>query len=428
MHAPTIGYRSIYFYCRISVIMCCTVFFLASCEPTIGTSPSRTTATTPAPSTTPAHSGSALSSSTPASSTIASRTLLVYHGQNRKNTYSIWSPDGRNIASFGSNTNGNPVNTLQVWNAQTGQTLWNYAPPNTIAFLDHLTWSSNGKLIAASVSDTSRGDALQVWNAQTGQVLWKQTYPIGVDLANIAWSADSKRLAVSAGSQCCSSNKIGVEIFDATTGQSLAFNGNLNRLGEIVWSPDSTSIASIGNGIDIWDISTKKITKITYQPGGWDSITWSPNGRFIAVGGSDTQILAIATNKVLCTHHMNTGGSIPLANLAWSVDSQHIFSVSDTSTVQVWNATNCQTLFTYGVQNADSPGNLIDAKWSPDNKYIAIVSQGNDVRVLDATTGATTITYTEHAQPVNSVSWSPDSTLIASTSQDGTVRIWRVTK
>ncbi len=239
----------------------------------------------------------------------------------------------------------------------------------------------------------------------------------------LAWSPDDKRLAVGTGSQTTAIQKAGVDLFDAITGAKLPVHHAQNDVTTLFWSSDAAIVTSSSDygSVDVWRVSNGKTMK-TYHGGERTRAAWSPNGKFLAIGGWTIQVLDVATNRTLCTYT----NSALVFDLAWSADSQRIFSASMDS-VQVWNARSCTRLFSFiGPKDPNAPGAILDASWSPDNKYIAVARKKNSVYVFDATNGNTVFVYTEETQQVNSLSWSPDSAQIASASEGGKVRIWDV--
>ena len=63
--------------------------------------------------------------------------------------------------------------------------------------------------------------------------------------------------------------------------------------------------------------------------------------------------------------------------------------------------------------------------WSPNGNRIASGSSDGTVQVWDATTGQHIFTYRGHSGSVNTVAWSPDGTRIASGGNNETVQVWQ---
>ena len=191
----------------------------------------------------------------------------------------------------------------------------------------------------------------------------------------VSWSPNGKYIAVLWDDST-------MQVLDAET-QKEIFSRNVGWGYGLSWSPDSQSLASIGeadNTIQIWNISTRQSRTYTKHTALVEAIAWSPDGNSIA-------------------------------------------SASDDGTVQIWNADSMEQLI-----SSQYPGSQVNAiAWSPDGKFL--VSGDNDGRVWtwDARTGKHLESDMGHTGPITSVSWSSDGHSIASSSYDGTVRIWNVT-
>ncbi len=61
--------------------------------------------------------------------------------------------------------------------------------------------------------------------------------------------------------------------------------------------------------------------------------------------------------------------------------------------------------------------------WSPNAIHIASASHDKTVQVWDATTGNHLFTYSDHTGGVNAVAWSPDGSRIASAGYG--VQVWQ---
>jgi eukaryotic-like serine/threonine-protein kinase len=118
----------------------------------------------------------------------------------------VWSPDGTRIASCGTKpivlfaSNGG----VRIWDAATGRRVLTYSGHSEAVDLLALAWSPDGRYLASGGSD----QVVRVWDARTGEDL--VTYYGHMDqppiydsadpytITAIAWSPDSTRLATSA--------------------------------------------------------------------------------------------------------------------------------------------------------------------------------------------------------------------------------------
>jgi WD40 repeat protein/tRNA A-37 threonylcarbamoyl transferase component Bud32 len=161
-----------------------------------------------------------------------------------------WSPDGRRLACAGANK------TLQVWDPLKTQrssfllSLLTSARTSVLYTGHHghvqtLSWAPDGRQIASGGSDKT----LQIWDALTGRRTFLYSNRFAT-INTVAWSPDHALLAFG-------SNDKTVQVWNVASRKFIAtYQGHIHYVTSLAWSPDSRRISSAGvdRTIQIWNV------------------------------------------------------------------------------------------------------------------------------------------------------------------------------
>jgi WD40 repeat protein len=290
--------------------------------------------------------------------------LFVYTGHSDQVNSLDWSPDGKYIVSGGGDislNSGAHDYSIHIWSASSYTLVRRLSGPND--YIHPIRWSPNGKYIAAACYNKN----VYVWEAATGRLV--TTYTGHGDSATcLAWSPDSQFLVTGVGYP---DNTF--HIWKAATGARVLIYPGLQSAGVLLataWSPNGKWIASSAGGqntnaiVTIWDPATGQ-TISTYR------------GHTTSVQGNSftgtRRMAGFALGPVLPQRQLS-GSGIGVFSVAWSPDSKHVASGGGLGdgTVQIWNPTSHQHLYTFPSTSSGSYVNSLE--WSFNGTYLASTS------------------------------------------------------
>ena len=255
------------------------------------------------------------------------------------------------------------------------------------------------------------------------------------------------------------------------------FEGHMEAIDDLCWSPDGTLVASISDDKTayIWNTATgaiiqtyrdarKRAMALAWSPDGsllafgyagdkrnpetlqviqalagekvfayvsnasfWNTqadktifaLAWSPDGARLACGGGEYKI-DIFDARLWRQQITYKGHNSAVSTLAWSPDGRQIISTGSDDAIHLWDAITGKNVATYFKHSSIVSG----VAWSPNGQRIVSTSYDKTAQVWNAITGTSLTSYRNHVDRIQSVAWSPDGTRIATAGRDGTVHIW----
>lgn len=374
-------------------------------------------------------------------------------------------PDGRL-------TSASDDETLKEWDVTTGteiRTLRVHFPGNASGSVTSLTYSADGRRLAAGYGDFGAHGEVKVWDTATGQELLTLRGHTS-QVTGVVFRPDGRELA-------SASQDNTIRIWDTVTGQEvLMLRGHSDAVMSVVYSPDGRQLASASadGTVKLWDATAPQetvplrghsveVNRVAYSPDGrliasagsdhtiriWDSATararlvlrghqdeiqtvvFSPDGTRIVSAGSDALIRVwdTATGKPVYNSPA-LPGSTRVQDLAFRPDGRRLAAVGTrydesgmplAGAIQVWDLETRKVVFAL-----DSPTGIYRAAYSRDGRRLVVAGTNPVVRLLDADTGEERTVLRGHVGDVWSLTFDPRSERIACAGQSGVIDVWDV--
>ena len=337
-------------------------------------------------------------------STETGQELATLHGHTNPVMTVAFSPDDATIAS------GSTDCSLRLWSVEKKTCIQSV--------------KLQGKRILA-LAFNPRGKSLIVGEEES-VVLWetgtftriRKLYEHRDSITHLTFSSDGRLLA-------SASEDTLIGLYDMTLHRELAI---LESHGEdvesLAFSPDGRLLVSGSQDktIKLWDIEKKKeISSFREHDGHVYAVSFSPDGKVLATGSEDRTIKLWdmeAKDEIFTYQHI----WFFFQSLALSPDGKLLAAGSNNTTITLWDM---EKMTPVGMLVGHF-GHVASLSFSPDGKVLASGSKTARIMLWDMEKKVSTATLTGHNADVVSLDFTPDGSRLISGSKDWTVRIWDV--
>ena len=348
---------------------------------------------------------------------IAQLSETFYAGQeqnllesNQRTVNSIaFSPDGKIIATNGSESLFRRLSTIVLWDTAGNQLGVLKTSQERANQFNSMAFSPDGKLLVTAGED---GTA-RLWDTQTQKQLYVLKAHKG-KLNSATFSPDGK-LLVTAGEDGTA------RLWDAKTKKQLSvLKWHTGAVLGGRFSPDSKLLVTRGkdNNISLWNIKGQQLAVFKQHQGLVNSVAFSPNSQLLATAGKDsTAILWNHKGELL---HVLKGHQGQVTSVAFSPNGKFLVTGGQDNSVRLWN-TKGKPLKNKLVP--EHQGDIYSIAFSRDGKLLATSAKDNTLRLWD-TKGKLLMVLKENQTQLNTNMFAPDGKLLATAGEDGIARLW----
>ncbi|XZO03938.1 MAG: eIF2A-related protein [Microcoleus sp.] len=384
----------------------------------------------------------------------------IYAGQelnrlesNQRQIYTTaFSPDGKTIASSGSESVFSSVSTIVLWDTK-GKKLADFKTNQ--GKVKSMAFSPDGKLLVTAGEEgtaslwNTKGKKLHVLQGHQGKVNSAMFSPdgklivtAGKDGTARLWNTKGKQLAVLQGHQgevksalfsldgkvLVTAGKDNTARLWDTKGKPLGIlKEHQGEVNSVALSPNGKLFVTAGDEgfIHVWDTSSERSTDRKQHKGEVYTVAFSPDGNLFVSGGQDnkanlwqTPRLWDTKGKLFVTLYGHKGD---INNVVFSPDGKLLATAGLDDTTRLWDTTGKQLAVLKGHQGEDN-----STMFSPNGKLLVTAGLDDTARLWD-TTGKQFVILKGHQGNVYDAKFSPDGKLILTAGDDGTARLWNTT-
>ena len=348
-----------------------------------------------------------------------------------------WHPNSRWLAEVSENKDSEKKREVRIHDIVTGRQLYALKHPEMVPRF--LSWHPDGTKLAAS-----GGDKASVWRFTEGQPelelelrgYWATWSPDGSMLAisrpggiwdalsdrllaeslgSIAWSSDSRRLAIG-----CDDGT--VRIHDLQRDGAIAerfFRGHESEIWSVSWHPNGRALASCGlrdETLRIFNLGESDNVEFSNGQASVHLPEFTPRGTQV--------VFSVFYNKAVFVYDLARETStrksfpVPIGRVAPSPDGTTIAVSTERPSLILWNVNEDS------LEETETEHQFFDLAWNQRGELAGITTAG-DIVVRGA--DGTVLHKLPGAHSVGgSIHWSPDGRKVASIGSGNTIKLWDV--
>jgi WD40 repeat protein len=340
--------------------------------------------------------------------------LRDHTDQSERGLRVTFSPDGRILASIGTDGATDKPRPVKLRDAKTGRLI------RTLDGHTRVTWGVAFSPDGTRLATASFDQKVKLWDARTGQEAL--TLLGHTDAAmGLAFSPAGTRLATAGADRT-------IRIWDASplteppARQIATFAGHTDDVRAVVYSPDGRTVVSAGDDriVRIWDAATgMPLSSLLGHTAAIFGVAFSPDGRTIATGGADNTLRIWDAKTGAVTHALSTFDQGCILSVAFSPDGRTIATGDGGFEVRIWDAVAGKLL-----HKALGPWVVPGVTFSPDGKQIVAGCRDGTVNLWEVSTGRLVRPLPQLAAGISSLARGPDGQHVAAAVVDGTLVVW----
>jgi WD40 repeat protein len=286
-----------------------------------------------------------------------------------------------------------------------------------------MAYAPDGSTVAAALAD---GQTIQIWDARTGASRSVLTLPVGgsgllpLRVSELVYSPDSRTLAVTGDH---------LHLWDVDTG---VLRHRIDVAAQAAaFAPDGTTIAAVANDQGgVWEVATGVRVHPLNPEGGWFwwRVSFAPDGGTVITDGDRLRAWDAATGAL---RWAGDQGAKPV----YAPDGK-LVAVTDRDSVWLCDPVN-------GKRLRELPGltgllvwggnyqQVAGVAWAPDSRTLAVSHAGgneswnNTPQVWDVESGTALQVLKGHSGRVSRIAYASHGRTITTVADDGTTRIWQ---